>query len=55
MNHLLKKYYENMSLLEGKEKIHDVGLIHHYKYDWLAASPDGIVEGLEEKNGGYLK
>ena len=25
---LAKKYYENMSLLEGKRKVHDVGLIH---------------------------
>lgn len=52
---LAKKYYENMSLLEGKRKVHDVGLIHHYKYDWLAASPDGIVEGLEEKKWWLLE
>ena len=44
---LAKKYYETMPLINGSRKIHEVGLIHHPKYNWLAASPDGVVECLE--------
>lgn len=50
-----KKYYENMSLIDGKRKVHEVGLIHHPKYNWLAASPDGIVECLDEKKWWLLE
>jgi putative phage-type endonuclease len=44
---LAKKYYETMPLINGSRKIHEVGLIHHPIYNWLAASPDGVVECLE--------
>jgi putative phage-type endonuclease len=52
---LAKNFYENMPLIEGKRKVHDVGLIHHSKYNWLAASPDGVVECLEEKKWWLLE
>ena len=44
---LAKEYYENMPLINGNRKIHEVGLIYHSKYNWLAASPDGVVENIE--------
>lgn len=43
-----KKVYETIPLIDGERYVHDVGLIYHSKYKWLAASPDGIVESLEK-------
>ena len=45
---IAKDIYNTLPLIDGPRKIHDVGLIYHSKYEWLAASPDGIVESLEK-------
>ena len=47
---LAREYYETMPLFEGPRRVIEVGLIHHPKYKWLAASPDGIVESLEQSS-----
>jgi len=39
-----KEIYSNKLLPNGNKKIYDVGLVIHNKYDWLGASPDGIVQ-----------
>jgi len=44
---LAKKIYETIPLINGNRRVHEVGLIYHSKYKWLAASPDGIVECIE--------
>ena len=52
---LAKEYYETMPLINGSRKIHEVGLINHSKYSWLAASPDGVVESIDNNTSGEKK
>jgi putative phage-type endonuclease len=47
---LARQFYETMPLINGKRRVHEVGLIYHKKYKWLAASPDGIVESMEKNS-----
>lgn len=44
---LARDIYSNLTLLNGRKKIHEIGLVIHKKYEWLGASPDGLIESLE--------
>jgi putative phage-type endonuclease len=52
---LAREFYEKMPLINGKRKVHEVGLVIHDTYKWLAASPDGVVESLENKDWWLLE
>ena len=51
---LAKKFYDTLPLSSGKRVRHEVGLIHHETYPFLAASPDGVLEKVGEEKKAWL-
>lgn len=49
-----KKLYDTLPLSVGKRVRHEVGLVHHKSYPFLAASPDGVLEKLEGEKKFWL-
>lgn len=47
---LAKSFYEKMPLVNGRRRVHDVGLVVHSRYPYIGASPDGVVEGLDRSD-----
>lgn len=52
---IARDFYEEMALINGPRKVHEVGLVLHEKYDYLGASPDGVVESLDDKKWWLLE
>ena len=46
--------YKKMPIIEGNKKVHNIGLVIHSDYNWIGASPDGLVQSIDDKNTYWL-
>lgn len=44
---IAKEYYQTIPLALGKREVIEVGIITHPKYNFIGASPDGLVKSLD--------
>ena len=46
--------YKKLPIIQGNKKVHTIGLVTHPTYTWLGASPDGLVQSMDNKNAYWL-